>query len=198
MMTGNKIDRNLQNNENNGKLKNIETSKWLIQPFKEVYIKIAICWKYLLITSLSGLSYVFLMVFLLERHGKLNIEDKKLSIGLVVIFVISLYILLVLPVFLKPKKLSIKIIGISISFFGSVTVYNGLFINKEYNIFYSIIFMVFLFFLFWIIIDLSKVVYKWIWIEKDDENTKQIDTARLNLLWLILAFILGLLFNTKK
>lgn len=69
---------------------------------------------------------------------------------------------------------------------------------KEYKTISILFVIIFLFFLFWIIVDFVIIIYRWLWINKDDTDTKQIDATKLNLLWLILAFILGLVFNIKK
>ena len=107
--------------------------------------------------------------------------------------------MLLAPFILMDKKtMLVKIVGLGISSIG--TVLFGLAILEEKQIVLSgiMFFIAFLIFFFWTIIDFIIIIYKWLWIRKDDENVKQMDIVKLNLLWLILAFVLGILVNIRK
>ena len=56
-----------------------------------------------------------------------------------------------------------------------------------------------LFLLVWsiiyIIIELLINTYKWLWISKDDKDSKQIDVAKLTFIWAIIIFIYGVFFK---
>ena len=192
-MTGKKPKNNKKNTSK--KTKDNKVLTWLND---KIFSNIDISSKYLLITSLTGISFVISILIILGKYELLDFSDKILMWILVVIFSISIYILLILPAFIKQKKIQRKIVGIGIGLIGIVRYMYLVSEYKEYKTISILFVIIFLFFLFWIIVDFAIIVYRWLWINKDDKDTKQIDTTKLNLLWLILAFILGLVFNIKK
>lgn len=192
-MTGKKPKSNKKNTS-----KKIEDNKVLTWLSDKFFSNMDITSKYLLITSLTGLSFVISIITILGEYELLNFSDKTFMWILVVIFSISIYILLILPAFIKKKKIQKKIVGIGIGLIGTVRYMYLVSECKEYKTISILFVIIFLFFLFWIIVDFAIIVYRWLWINKDDKDKKQIDTTKLNLLWLILAFILGLVFNIKK
>ena len=192
-MTGKKPKNNKKNTSK--KTKDNKVLTWLSD---KIFSNIDIGSKYLLITSLTGISFVISILIILGEYELLDPSDKTLMWILVVIFSISIYILLILPAFIKQKKIQKKIVGIGIGLIGTVRYMYLVSEYKEYKTISILFVIIFLFFLFWIIVDFAIIVYRWLWINKDDKGTKQIDATKLNLLWLILAFILGLVFNIKK
>ena len=192
-MTGKKPKNNKKNTS-----KKTEDNKVLTWLSDKIFSNIDVSSKYLLITSLTGISFVISILIILGKYELLDLSDKILMWILVVIFSISIYILLILPAFIKQKKIQKKIVGIGIGLIGTVRYMYLVSEYKEYKTISILFVIIFLFFLFWIIVDFAIIVYRWLWINKDDKGTKQIDATKLNLLWLILAFILGLVFNIKK
>ena len=192
-MTGKKPKNNKKNTS-----KKTEDNKVLTWLSDKIFSNIDVSSKYLLITSLTGISFVISILIILGKYELLDLSDKILMWILVVIFSISIYILLILPAFIKQKKIQKKIVGIGIGLIGTVRYVYLVSEYKEYKTISILFVIIFLFFLFWIIVDFAIIVYRWLWINKDDKGTKQIDATKLNLLWLILAFILGLVFNIKK
>ena len=183
-MTGKKKKNNKKNTSK--RIKNNKVLAWLRS-------NTDISSKYLLITSLTGISFVISILITLGKYELLDPSDKTLMWISVGIFSLSIYILLILPAFIKQKKIQKKIVGIGIGLIGTV---RYMYLVSEYKEYKTI--SILLFFLFWIIVDFVIIIYRWLWINKDDTDTKQIDATKLNLLWLILAFILGLVFNIKK
>ena len=192
-MTGKRPKNNKKNTS-----KKTEDNKVLTWLNDKIFSNIDISIKYLLITSLTGISFVISILIILGKYELLDLSDKILMWILVVIFSISIYILLIIPAFIKQKKIQKKIVGIVIGLIGTVLYLYLVSEYKEYKTIFILFVIIFLFFLFWIIVDFTIIVYRWLWINKDDKGTKQIDATKLILLWLILAFILGLVFNIKK
>lgn len=128
----------------------------------------------------------------------INKYDIDITTILVYIFSFSFYILLAPLILMDKKKMLVKIVGLGISSIGSV-LFGLVTLEKKQIVLSEIMFFIaFLIFFFWTIIDFVIIIYKWLWVRKDDENAKQMDITKLNLLWLILAFILGILFNIRK
>lgn len=156
--------------------------------------------KLLFILGLTGAISSSGILVLLKEYKIMFINKYNIDITtiLICIFSFSFYMLLVPFILMDKKTMLVKIVGLGISSIG--TVLFGLVILEEKQIVLSgiMFFIVFLIFFFWTIIDFVIIIYKWLCVRKDGENTKQMDIAKLNLLWLILAFILGILFNIRK
>lgn len=102
-MTGKKPKNNKKNTS-----KKTEDNKVLTWLNDKIFSNIDISSKYLLITSLTGISFVISILIILGKYELLDLSDKILMWILVVIFSISIYILLIIPAFIKQKKIQKK------------------------------------------------------------------------------------------
>ena len=146
------------------------------------------------------------------NNSKLDINNNLVEIILFTLFLISVMLLLLLPFFImtaqrdKKKKTQYFILGISVV--GFITLY-------AYSFKYVKIRLIFILFLYFTIIYfvyiLLKVIeisfnkiYSWLWEtsyikgNKVKRKYRRLDTKKLSLLWAIIIFILGLLFNFNR
>lgn len=174
--------------------------KLLMKFVEYIYNNQGIISKRLFILSLTGIFsssiiLILLEVYKIEYVNRYNIDITDI---LIKILVISIYVLLIPLILINKKRIFMKSIFLLLTGVGVGIGSYGIIEHKKIELISIIMLILFLFFLFWIIIDFVIIIYKWLWVRKDDENTKQMDIAKLNLLWLILAFILGILFNIRK
>jgi len=156
--------------------------------------------KLLFILGLTGAISSSGILVLLKEYKIMFINKYNIDITtiLVCIFSFSFYMLLAPFILMDKKTMLVKIVGLGISSIGTVLFGLAILDKKQIVLSGIMFFIAFLIFFFWIIIDFLIIIYKWLWVRKDDENAKQMDIVKLNLLWLILAFILGILFNIRK
>ena len=156
--------------------------------------------KLLFILGLTGIISSSAILVLLKKYEIMFINKYDIDITtiLVYIFSFSFYMLLAPFILMNKKMMLVKIVGLGISSIGTVLFGLAILVKKQIVLRGIMFFIAFLIFFFWTIIDFVIIIYKWLWVKKDDENIKQMDIAKLNLLWLILAFILGILFNIRK
>ena len=173
--------------------------------------------KILLAIILSGFVTNLVAIKLLNyidyiNNSKLDINNNLVEIILFTLFLISVMLLLLLPFFImtaqrdKKKKTQYFILGISVV--GFITLY-------AYSFKYVKIRLIFILFLYFTIIYfvyiLLKVIeisfnkiYSWLWEtsyikgNKVKRKYRRLDTKKLSLLWAIIIFILGLLFNLNR
>lgn len=173
--------------------------------------------KILLAIILSGFVTNLVAIKLLNyidyiNNSKLDINNNLVEIILFTLFLISVMLLLLLPFFImtaqrdKKKKTQYFILGISVV--GFITLY-------AYSFKYVKIRLIFILFLYFTIIYfvyiLLKVIeisfnkiYSWLWEtsyikgNKVKRKYRRLDTKKLSLLWAIIIFILGLLFNFNR
>ena len=173
--------------------------------------------KILLAIILSGFVTNLVAIKLLNyidyiNNSKLDINNNLVEIILFTLFLISVMLLLLLPFFImtaqrdKKKKTQYFILGISVV--GFITLY-------AYSFKYVKIRLIFILFLYCTIIYfvyiLLKVIeisfnkiYSWLWEtsyikgNKVKRKYRRLDTKKLSLLWAIIIFILGLLFNFNR
>lgn len=156
--------------------------------------------KLLFVLGLTGtISSSGILVLLKEyKIMFINKYDIDITTILIYIFSFSFHMLLVPFILTNKKRMFIKLIFLLLTGINAMFNLYEIVEYKKIELTSIIILVLFLFFLFWTIIDFVIIIYKWLWVRKDDENAKQMDIAKLNLLWLILAFILGILFNIRK
>ena len=173
--------------------------------------------KILLAIILSGFVTNLVAIKLLNyidyiNNSKLDINNSLVEIILFTLFLISVMLLLLLPFFImtaqrdKKKKTQYFILGISVV--GFITLYTYSF--KYVKI--RLIFILFLYFtIIYFVYILLKVIeisfnkiYSWLWEtsyikgNKVKRKYRRLDTKKLSLLWAIIIFILGLLFNFNR
>lgn len=133
-----------------------------------------------------------------------NINVTSIEYIMVIFALLSIFFIPVIMGFLKDDKFNGKaLVGVVVSIIGFVVgiSFIGRPIINDY-----IVFLLFLFIICWIyiLINFIIIIYKWLWEtsyikgNKVKKKYKKIDTKKLSLLWAIIIFILGILFNFKK
>ena len=120
-----------------------------------------------------------------------NIEDMNdiIFFGLVITFIIALIGIFLLLPFVYNNKLEIFCV-----IFSSILLL-FYFLSAEAR---TRIYLLFLFFLTinYVVLKSLPKLYNWLYTPKDTD-TKQLDPAKITLVWTILAFLLGILFKLK-
>lgn len=131
-----------------------------------------------------------------------------IEILLIVLFSISIVLLFTLPFFImnlqqdERKKnryylLGVILIGyLTLSFY--LYNYKKVIVSEVLYIYFSITYFIYT------ILEVFEVIYNWLWEEtyikgnKIKKKYRRLDTKKLSLVWAIIIFILGILFNFKK
>ena len=120
-----------------------------------------------------------------------NIEDMSdiIFFGLVITVLIALIGLFLLLPFIYKNKLEIFCV-----IFSSILLL-FYFLSAEAR---TRVYLLFLFFLSinYVVLKSLPKLYNWLYTSKDT-NTKQLDPAKITLVWTIITFLLGILFNLK-
>lgn|GEM_PF-2859619 len=131
-----------------------------------------------------------------------------IEILLVVLFSISVVLLFTLPFFImnlqqdERKKNRYYLLGLIL--FGYLTLsfylynYKKVFVSEVLYIYFSITYFIYK------ILEVFEVIYNWLWEttyykgNKIKKKYRKLNIKKLSLLWAIIIFILGILFNFKK
>lgn len=190
----NKIKAIIPNNKVNNKVNNKANNKVNNKPVIPKYI-------YSLILTYTNIVISFLMSLSIakwystlkysSRTIPINIEDMNdiIFFGLIIIFIMALIGVFFLLTFVYKNKLEIFFLLLS---FIPLLFY---FFSAEAR---TRIYLLFLFFLAinYIILTSLPKLYNWLYTSKNT-NTKQLDPAKLTLVWTIVTFLLGTLFKLK-
>lgn len=127
---------------------------------------------------------------LYEIFVNLNIVD----INVIEIYIIAISIVAIISSPLLSKKdlkRSYEVFFLITVFVFEIICFMSMVINKDINKLFIVGTTITSIYLVWIFIDILKIIYAWIKIDKSVE--KQVDVAKLTFIWAIIAFILGLL-----
>ena len=174
--------------------------------------------KVILSFILSGIITNIIVIKLLKYFSvskEQNSDIKKsifdyssIEILLTVLFSISVVLLFTLPFFImnlqqdERKKNRYYLLGLIL--FGYLTLsfylynYKKVFVSEVLYIYFSITYFIYK------ILEVFEVIYNWLWEttyykgNKIKKKYRKLNIKKLSLLWAIIIFILGILFNFKK
>lgn len=174
--------------------------------------------KVILSFILSGIITNIIVIKLLKyfsvsKEQNSNIKNSIfdysfIEILLAVLFLISVVLLFTLPFFImnlqqdERKKNRYYLLGVIL--FGYLTLsfylynYKKVFVLEVLYIYFSITYFIYK------ILEVFEVIYNWLWEvtyikgNKIKKKYRRLDTKKLSLVWAIIIFILGILFNFKK
>lgn len=125
-------------------------------------------------------------------HGSGNhLEVMKIHPMEVFIFLISIISIMISPLLSKKKSKIIRIFSLIVVLFMELVSFMSIIVYQEISSLFIVWTMIMSVYLIWIAIDILKVIYNWLKINKESEE--QVDIAKLTFIWAIIAFILGLL-----
>lgn len=192
----NKVDNKRVSSITNSSITNKKnsTSKVDDKPIIPKYI-------YSLLLTYTNIVISYLISLLIAKwYSKLNyssrsiprnIEDMSdiIFFGLVITVIIALIGLFLLLPFIYKNKLEIFCV-----IFSSILLL-FYFLSAEAR---TRVYLLFLFFLAinYVVLKSLPKLYNWLYTSKDT-NTKQLDPAKITLVWTIVTFLLGILFNLK-
>lgn len=183
---------------------------------KEILNKIRslLVYKLLISVIISGILTNF---FIIKLYGYLDVivnqkerifECNLVNLLLLIIAMISFILLICFPYIImfskndNKQKIRYYLLGLTVSL--SLYLYLYLLYYKKISfiivigVYLSVIYFVY------VLLEVLEVVYSWLWEtsyikgNKVKKKYKKIDTKKLSLLWAIIIFVLGILFNLKK
>ena len=153
--------------------------------------------------GIGSISYFYLINYLqrnifdkvksyLENVDNINIIQVN-NIGYLVVG----FIFIVLSVLFlnKSEKTKILILLFIFSIILGMTGITAVVISQNKLFIFSIVLLISMVILMYILINVFRNTYKWLWISKDDKDKKQIDVAKLTFIWAIIIFIYGVFFK---
>ena len=157
----------------------------------------------------SLLISTFLTAFLVGRLRKIlpyiiskakEIESVELKVTDLeyILLIIGFLLILLIPVilmFLDKEKKYLKIISFVAICVNAFVVFVNLWNVLEISEYLVLSLFLLVWSIIYIIIELLINTYKWLWISKDDKDSKQIDVAKLTFIWAIIIFIYGVFFK---
>ena len=183
--------------------------------FKKINeMKSLLNYKLLISVIVSGILTNF---FIIKLDKYLNIIVNKeggffkfnlVNLSLLIIAMISFILLLLFPYIImfskndKKQQIRYYLLGLTLS----LNVYLYLYLLNYKKIIFIIVIGIYLSVIYfvYVLLEVLEVVYSWLWEtsyikgNKVKKKYKKIDTKKLSLLWAIIIFILGILFNFKK
>lgn len=135
------------------------------------------------------------------------LEFNSVNISLIIITMISFFLLICFPyiIMFSKKDKKQKIIYYLLGLVLSLSLYLYLYLLYYKKITFIIVIGIYLTVIYfvYILLEALEVVYNWLWEtsyikgNKVKKKYKKIDIKKLSLLWAIIIFILGILFNFK-
>ena len=149
-------------------------------------------------------KYLDIIVNQKERIFECNLVNLSLLIIAMTSFILLLFFSYIIMFSKNDKKQQIRyyLLGLTLS----LNVYLYLYLLNYKKITFIIVIGIYLsvIYFFYVLLEVLEVVYSWLWEtsyikgNKVKKKYKKIDTKELSLLWAIIIFVLGILFNFKK
>lgn len=149
-------------------------------------------------------KYLDIIVNQKERIFECNLVNLSLLIIAMTSFILLLFFPYIIMFSKNDKKQQIRyyLLGLTLS----LNVYLYLYLLNYKKITFIIVIGIYLsvIYFFYVLLEVLEVVYSWLWEtsyikgNKVKKKYKKIDTKKLSLLWAIIIFVLGILFNFKK
>ena len=183
-------------------------------PKKINKIRRLLTYKLLISVIISGILTNFFIIKL-DKYLDIIVNQKErifecnlVNLLLLIIVIISFILLICFPYIImfyknyNKQKIRYYLLGLTVSL--SLYLYLYLLYYKKISfiivigVYLSVIYFVY------VLLEALEVVYSWLWEtsyikgNKVKKKYKKIDTKKLSLLWAIIIFVLGILFNFKK
>lgn len=183
-------------------------------PKKINKIRRLLTYKLLISVIISGILTNFFIIKL-DKYLDIIVNQKErifecnlVNLLLLIIVMISFILLIWFPYIImfskndNKQKIRYYLLGLTVSL--SLYLYLYLLYYKKISfiivigVYLSVIYFVY------VLLEALEVVYSWLWEtsyikgNKVKKKYKKIDTKKLSLLWAIIIFVLGILFNFKK
>ena len=183
-------------------------------PKKINKIRRLLTYKLLISVIISGILTNFFIIKL-DKYLDIIVNQKErifecnlVNLLLLIIVMISFVLLIWFPYIImfskndNKQKIRYYLLGLTVSL--SLYLYLYLLYYKKISfiivigVYLSVIYFVY------VLLEALEVVYSWLWEtsyikgNKVKKKYKKIDTKKLSLLWAIIIFVLGILFNFKK
>ena len=183
-------------------------------PKKINKIRRLLTYKLLISVIISGILTNFFIIKL-DKYLDIIVNQKErifecnlVNLLLLIIVMISFILLIWFPYIImfskndNKQKIRYYLLGLTVS----LSLYLYLYLLYYKKISFIIVIGVYLSFIYfvYVLLEALEVVYSWLWEtsyikgNKVKKKYKKIDTKKLSLLWAIIIFVLGILFNFKK